>query len=198
MMCWPIFVGRPNGRSGRPILTKWRCSGVRVPRAAHLHGAGGGAAVALLVLLAVGGGLLHGSIPSLAATSHRTPVPKNFWQQAVGLGGGVYVRIFPRETGQRSCIIPIGKPAPHGPRTVRGTCSTEVVNRKGYLSLLTGSGDGPFWNRAGVIASGAVVLTQYWPGPWFQTNVVRWIFPVDAHGSVMGMEYVGTPPQFKK
>lgn len=156
-----------------------------------------GAALALMALLAIGGGLVRERMAAQVAASYRTPVPKGFWPQASQVGVGAYVRIFPRKAGQRNCLIPIGHPVPHGPRTLRGTCSTEVVNREVYLSLLPPSG-GVFRNSAGVIASGAVVLTQYWPGPWFQTNVVRWIFPIDAKGRVMGMEYVGNPPQFPK
>lgn len=156
------------------------------------------AAAAVFVLFAASGAFVELQRAYQRADAYATPVPRQFWHDVLEMKlPSTYTEIFPRKSGQRSCEIPVGHPAPHTPRFLQGTCSTRVVSRSDYLALLPPSA-GVFRSHSGALPAKAVVLTESWPGPWFQTEVARWIFPIDASGRTMGMEYVGHPPQFSK
>ena len=129
------------------------------------------ASAALFVLFAVGGTLVEQHQAYRAAERYKAPVPPQFWQDVQRLYlPTTYTGIFPRSAGQRSCQIPVGHRAPGAPRFLQGTCSTRVVSRSEYLALLPPSG-GVFRSNSGELPMQAVILTESWPGPWFQTNV---------------------------
>lgn len=130
-----------------------------------------------------------------AAVGPAASVPAGFWRSAPSLPSG-YTDIFPRNVGTRVCRIRVGHPVPGTPKVAFGTCTTQVVGRAEYVSLVSSAGQ--IRSQSGALPKEAVILTETWPGSWFQTNVARWVFATDASGRVMGMEYLGHPPQFAK